>query len=45
MVNKGIYSSAIKLIGNTPIVRLNRLETKYKLNFMRNLNILTPWVQ
>ncbi|MFP3037759.1 MAG: PLP-dependent cysteine synthase family protein, partial [Candidatus Hodgkinia cicadicola] len=44
MVNKGIYSSAIKLIGNTPIVRLNRLEAKYniKTQLYAKLEYLNP---
>ncbi len=40
----GEYISSDIKIGNTPIVRLNRLEAKYKLNFMRILEYQTPWV-
>ncbi len=31
-------------IGNTPIVRLNRLEAKYKTQLYAKLEYQTPWV-
>ena len=45
MKNKKIYSSITEVIGNTPIVRLNKIEEKYniKTQLYAKLEYLNPF--
>ncbi len=45
MKNKGVYSSITELVGNTPIVRLRKIEERYniKTQLYAKLEYLNPF--